>query len=166
MKKRIFTGAGTALVTPFNEDYSVNYDALRFLVNDQIEKGIDSLIICGTTGEGSTLTHEEHVKVIAEAIEVAGGRVPIIAGSGSNDTAYSVKLSKEVAALGADVMHGSDLYAVFPSGCTLHSQTIADVNADMTGHPQRLTNLDVGEIGGCALAPLDHLICVDVRHAA
>lgn len=104
MKKRIFTGAGTALVTPFNEDYSVNYDALRFLVNDQIEKGIDSLIICGTTGEGSTLSHEEHVKVIAEAIEVANGRVPIVAGTGSNDTAYSVKLSKEAAALGADAL--------------------------------------------------------------
>lgn len=104
MKKRVFTGAGTALVTPFNNDGSVNYNKLTELVEDQIVKGIDSLIVCGTTGEGSTLSHAEHIKVLATAAQVANKRVPIIAGTGSNDTAYAVELSKEALSVGCDAM--------------------------------------------------------------
>lgn len=104
MKNRVFTGAGTALVTPFHKDGSVNYEKLTQLVEEQIVKGIDSLIVCGTTGEGSTLTHDEHIKVLATAAEVANKRVPIIAGTGSNDTSYAVTLSKEALNVGCDAM--------------------------------------------------------------
>lgn len=102
MKKIIFEGAATALITPFNEDYTVNYDELERLVDDQINGQIDALVICGTTGESSTLDHKDHVKVLEVAIKAAAGRVPIIAGTGSNDTIYAVELSQEAERLGAD----------------------------------------------------------------
>lgn len=104
MKKRIFTGAATALVTPMNNDGSVNFDRLKSLVNEQIDAGIDALVICGTTGEKSTLGYEEHVKVIETAIESCNHRVPIIAGTGSNDTKYTVNLCKEAIDCGADAL--------------------------------------------------------------
>ena len=104
MKKRIFTGAATALVTPMFDDGSVNYQMLDTIIEEQIDKGIDALVICGTTGEAATLNHEDHVKVIAAAVSKANGRVPIIAGTGSNDTAYSVELSREALAVGADAL--------------------------------------------------------------
>lgn len=104
MKKIVFKGAATALITPMNADGSINYAALENLVEDQITNGIDALVICGTTGEGSTLDHEEHVSVIAASAKKAAGRVPIIAGSGSNDTAYAVTLSKEALDAGADAL--------------------------------------------------------------
>ena len=75
MKKAVFEGAATALVTPMNKDGSVNYDVLKTLVLEQIENGIDALVICGTTGESPTLNHEEHVKVIDTAIKASAGRV-------------------------------------------------------------------------------------------
>ncbi|MBR4123263.1 MAG: dihydrodipicolinate synthase family protein, partial [Clostridia bacterium] len=86
MKNRIFTGAATALVTPMNNDGSVNYKRLESLVDEQIKVGIDALVICGTTGEKSTLRYDEHLKVIEIAVKSAQKRVPIIAGTGSNDT--------------------------------------------------------------------------------
>ncbi len=102
MKQRIFTGAATALITPMNEDYSVNFNRLEQLVNEQIKGGIDALVICGTTGEKSTLRYDEHVKVIEVAAKAAAKRVPIIAGTGSNDTVYSVELCDDAAKAGAD----------------------------------------------------------------
>lgn len=102
MKKKIFTGVGTALITPFNEDCSVNYPRLRQLVNEQIEGGVDALIICGTTGEGSTLDNDEHLKVLEEAVKTADKRVPVVAGTGSNDTMYATQLSQHAEALGVD----------------------------------------------------------------
>ena len=104
MKQRIFEGAATALVTPMFKDGSVNYDCLRSLVNMQIESGIDALVICGTTGEKSTLRYDEHLKVIEVAINTAKKRVPIIAGTGSNDTVYSVELCRDAESLGADAL--------------------------------------------------------------
>lgn len=104
MKKRIFVGAATALITPMYADGTVNYEVLDSIIEEQIEKGIDALVICGTTGEAATLNHEDHVKVIAAAVKKANGRVPIIAGTGSNDTAYSVELSNEALAVGADAL--------------------------------------------------------------
>lgn len=104
MKERIFTGAATALVTPMNEDMSVNYEALKSLVNSQIENKIDALVICGTTGEKSTLRYDEHIKVIETAVKAADGRVPIIAGTGSNDTVYSVELCDDAVSVGADAL--------------------------------------------------------------
>ncbi len=128
MKKTIFTGAATALVTPMNPDTSVNYDVLRNLVNEQIEAGIDALVICGTTGEKSTLSYKEHVKVIEEAIKTADGRVPIIAGAGSNDTVYSVGLCKEAISLGADALLSVTPYynKASQAGLIAHYNYIAD----------------------------------------
>ena len=104
LKNRIFTGAATALVTPMHEDGSVNFERLKSLVNEQIEAGIDALVICGTTGEKSTLDYKEHVKVIETAIETCNKRVPIIAGTGSNDTKYTVNLCQEAIDCGADAL--------------------------------------------------------------
>ena len=102
MKKRVFTGAATALITPMNEDGSVNFSRLSSLVDEQIKGGIDALVICGTTGEKSTLGYEEHIKVIETAAKANGGRVPLIAGTGSNDTVYSVGLCEDAEKAGAD----------------------------------------------------------------
>lgn len=103
-KNTIFTGAGVAIVTPMYADGRVNYEKYRELIDWQIENGTDAIITCGTTGESSTLTHEEHTKVIQTAVEQAAGRVPVIAGTGSNDTAYGVELSQEAQRLGADAL--------------------------------------------------------------
>lgn len=102
MKKRIFTGVGTALITPMNKDYSINFNRLKTLVEEQIAGGVDALVICGTTGEKSTLRYDEHIRVIEVAANVACGRVPIIAGTGSNDTVYSVELCNDARDVGAD----------------------------------------------------------------
>lgn len=103
-KKIVFKGAATALVTPMNADFSVNFDRLTSLVDEQIVNGIDALIICGTTGEKSTLNYAEHIKVIETAVKAAKGRVPIVAGAGSNDTVYSVGLCNDAIAVGADAL--------------------------------------------------------------
>lgn len=102
MKNPVFTGAGVALITPMNDDFSINYECLDRLVDFQIENGTDAIIACGTTGESATLSHEEHVAVIDRVIKRTAGRVPVIAGTGSNDTAYAVALSQEAERLGAD----------------------------------------------------------------
>ena len=104
MKKRVFTGCATALVTPFNDDCSVNYPRLRQLVDEQIKGGVDALVICGTTGESATLDNDEHIRVLEEAVLAADKRVPIIAGTGSNDTMYAAQLSQHAEALGVDAL--------------------------------------------------------------
>ncbi len=100
----IFKGAGVAIVTPFTEDYQVNFDKLGELIDFQIENGTDAIIICGTTGESSTLTHEEHLDCIRFAIKKTNKRVPVIAGTGSNCTETAVYLSKEAQKAGADAL--------------------------------------------------------------
>lgn len=102
MKKRIFTGAGVAIVTPMNKDGGVNYDKLKELIEEQIAEKTDAIIICGTTGESPTLSNDEHVKAIECAVKTANSRVPVVAGAGSNDTSYAVSLSKEAEHLGVD----------------------------------------------------------------
>jgi len=101
-KSTIFTGAGVAIVTPMNADGTVNFGKYREMIDWQIENGTDAIITCGTTGESSTLTTEEHVDVIRVAVEQTAGRVPVIAGTGSNDTAYGIELSVEAKELGVD----------------------------------------------------------------
>ena len=98
----IFTGAGVALVTPFREDGSVNFDKLDELIDFHCENGTDSLIICGTTGESSTLSEEEHMECIKFAVERAKGRLPVIAGTGSNATYTTIDMSREAVEDGAD----------------------------------------------------------------
>lgn len=104
MKKTVFTGAGVAIVTPMNVDESVNYDKLGELIEEQISRGTDAIIICGTTGESSTLTDEEHIECIRYAVKKTNGRIPVIAGTGSNDTAYSIQLSVQAEKAGADAL--------------------------------------------------------------
>ena len=98
----LFEGAGVAIITPFTEDLKVNYDKLGELIDFQIENGTDSIIVCGTTGEASAMTHEEHLECIRYTVERAAGRVPVIAGSGSNWTDTAVYLSQEAEKRGAD----------------------------------------------------------------
>lgn len=102
MKNTIFTGAGVAIVTPMNPDGSINYERLGENIDFQIENGTDAIIICGTTGESSTMTDDEHTECIRFAVERTAKRVPVIAGTGSNDTAYAVELSKTAEKLCAD----------------------------------------------------------------
>ena len=102
MKNTIFTGAGVAIVTPMNEDGSINYEEFGKIIDYQIENGTDAIIVCGTTGESSTMTDEEHKECIRYCVEKTAKRVPVIAGTGSNDTAYAIELSKEAESLGAD----------------------------------------------------------------
>lgn len=98
----IFEGAGVALVTPFKENGEINYSKLEQLVEDQIAGGTDSIIVCGTTGEAATLTHDEHIREIRFVCDIVNGRIPVIAGTGSNCTATSVYLSKCAEEAGAD----------------------------------------------------------------
>lgn len=102
MKQPIFTGAGVAIVTPFTNDGKVDYPALKKLLDFQVENSTDAIIICGTTGEGSTLAHDEHLEAIRYTVEVIDKRIPVIASTGSNDTAYAVELSNEAEKFGID----------------------------------------------------------------
>lgn len=103
MKKPIFTGAGVALVTPFTgEDLKINFSLFEEIIENQIQNGTDALVICGTTGEKSTLVYDEHVEALRIAVETAGKRVPVIAGTGSNDTKHAVMLSNDAERFGVD----------------------------------------------------------------
>ncbi len=104
MKNTIFTGAAIAIITPMNADGSINYDKLGELIDTQIENCTDAIVICGTTGEASTMTDEEHLECIRFAVKRTAGRVPVIAGTGSNDTRYAIELSKEAEEIGADAL--------------------------------------------------------------
>ena len=103
MKKRIFEGIATALVTPTDAN-GVNYEHLGRIIDWQIAQGIDGLVVCGTTGEASTLTDEEHRRVISYSVERAAGRVPVIAGTGSNETDYALELTRSACQSGADAV--------------------------------------------------------------
>ena len=105
----IFQGAGVALVTPFKENGEIDYDRLEELVEEQIAGGTDAIVACGTTGEASTMTHEEHLDVISYVCQVVKGRIPVVAGTGSNCTETAVYLSEEAERRGAD-----GILVVFP----------------------------------------------------
>ncbi len=124
----IFEGAGVALVTPFKENGEVNYEKLEELVEEQIAGGTDSIIACGTTGEASTMTHEEHLEVIRYVCEVTKKRIPVIAGTGSNCTETAVYLSKEAEKHGADgLLLVSPYYnKATQNGLKAHFKTVAD----------------------------------------
>ncbi len=104
MKNTVFTGAATAIITPFTKDNTIDFDLFGKLIEWQIEKGIDGIVAAGTTGEGSTLTDEEHRDVIKFCVDKVAGRVPVIAGTGSNDIAYAIDLTKFACECGADAM--------------------------------------------------------------
>lgn len=102
MKTPIFTGAGVAIITPFTADGKVNEKVLAEIIEYQISHSTDAIVICGTTGESATLDHTEHTQAIKIAVDVTAGRIPVIAGTGSNDTAYALKLSNDAEKLGVD----------------------------------------------------------------
>ena len=102
LRMAIFKGAGVAIVTPFKEDESIDYDRLDELINFHCENGTDSIIICGTTGESATMTEEEHLECVKFTIERTKGRIPVIAGTGSNCTRTAVEMSREAESYGAD----------------------------------------------------------------
>ncbi|MBE7051080.1 MAG: 4-hydroxy-tetrahydrodipicolinate synthase [Ruminococcaceae bacterium] len=103
MKKTVFTGSGVAIITPFTEN-GVNYDELGRMLDYHIENGTDSIIICGTTGEASTMPDEEHCATIKYAVDRVAGKIPVIAGTGSNDTPHAIKLTKFAESAGADAI--------------------------------------------------------------
>ena len=104
MKKTLFKGSAAALVTPMKEDFSIDYPLLKSLIERQIAGGTDALLICGTTGENATLEDEEHYQLIRFTVEQTTGRVPVIAGAGSNNTAHAVQLSQSAQKAGADAL--------------------------------------------------------------
>ncbi len=124
----MFTGTGTALVTPFRRDGSLNKATLRALVKRQIDAGVDFLVPCGTTGESPTLTHEEHVRVVEITVELAKGRVPVLAGAGGYNTADVVALARELASLGVDGILSVTPYYNKPTqeGLFQHYRAIAE----------------------------------------
>ncbi len=104
MKNTVFTGAGVAIITPMNADGSINWDEFGRIIDFQIDNDTDAIIVCGTTGESATMTDEEHVECIRYCVDRVNKRIPVIAGTGSNDTKYAVDLSKEAEKLGADAL--------------------------------------------------------------
>lgn len=128
MKKQLFTGAGVAVVTPFNEDGSVDFETLDSLIEYQIANSSDAIVICGTTGEASTLNDEEHLDVIERCVKTVNKRVPVIAGTGSNDTRHAISLSKGASIRGADgLLQVTPYYnKTNQSGLIAHFNAIAD----------------------------------------
>ena len=157
----VFTGAGVAIVTPFKDNGEVNYEKFAEMVEYQIENGTDAIIVCGTTGESSTLTHEEHLDVIRYCVEKVNGRIPVIAGTGSNCTEKAIYLSTEAEKYGVD-----GLLLVTPyynkstqKGLYQHFKTVADsVNV-----PVILYN--VPSRTGCNIAPETVVkLCAEVEN--
>ena len=145
----IFTGAGVAIVTPMYADGTINYDKLAELLDWQIAEGTDAIVICGTTGEASTLTHEEHLDAIRFTVEQVKGRVPVVAGTGSNCTDTAVYLSKEARNYGADaILLVSPYYnKATQKGLRLHFEKVAKE----AGLPALLYN--VPSRTGCNILP-------------
>ena len=149
MSKHIFKGAGVALITPMNSDGSVNYNELGRLLEFQVENGTDAIIACGTTGEAAPLTVKEHCEVLSFVCERINGRIPVIAGTGSNDTSTAIELSKSAEASGADALLSVTPYynKTSQNGLIRHFNTIAD-NIDL---PMILYN--VPSRTGCNIKP-------------
>lgn len=124
----LFKGSGVAIVTPFNEDMSINFERLSELIEFQIENNTDAIIICGTTGEASTLTDDEQIETIKFTVEKVNGRIPVIAGAGSNDTYHGVELSKRCEEAGVDgILSVTPYYnKASKSGLIAHFTAIAD----------------------------------------
>ena len=154
MKKTVFTGSGVAIVTPMHQDGTVNFEEWGRVLEFQIENGTDAIIICGTTGESATLNHEEHCQVIRYAIEKVNHRIPVIAGSGSNDTAYAIELSQEAEKMGADALLVVTPYynKTSQAGLIKHYHMIADsVNIPIIVY-------NVPSRTGCAIQPQTYLV--------
>ena len=157
----IFKGAGVAIVTPMNEDGSVNYEKFGELIEFQIANGTDAIIVCGTTGESSTLTHEEHLDTIKYCVDKVAKRIPVVAGTGSNCTETAVYLSQEAEKYGVDgILLVSPYYnKATQKGLYRHFKTVADsvkVPAILYNVPSRT---------GCNILPETVVkLCKDVEN--
>lgn len=163
MKKTIFSGSGVALVTPLGAD-GINYDSFGRLIDFQIECGTDALIVCGTTGEAPTLDDGEHLDAIEFAAERANGRVPVIAGTGSNNTDHAIMMSKEAAKRGADgLLWVSPYYnKATQRGLVKHYQALAgatDLPAILYNVPSR-TGVDILPATIKELSAVDTIVAV------
>ena len=150
MHKLVFEGSAIAIITPFTEDKSrVDYKKFEELINYQIDNGTDAIVVCGTTGEGSTLSNDEHIEAVKFCVDVVNKRVPVIAGTGSNDTSTAIELSKSAEASGADALLSVTPYynKTSQTGLIRHFTTIAD-NIDL---PLILYN--VPSRTGCNIKP-------------
>ena len=158
----IFTGAGVAIVTPFHEDGSVNYEAFEKQIELQIAGGTDAIIVCGTTGESSTLTHEEHLEVIRFCIEKVNKRIPVVAGTGSNCTQTAIYLSQEAEKAGAD---GLLLVTPYYNKCTQKGlYEHFEMVAESVNIPIILYNIP-GRTGGVLIQPETVVsLCRDVKN--
>jgi len=128
MSKPVFTGSCVAIVTPMNTDGSINYDEYGKLIDFQIENGTDAILACGTTGESACMNHTEHCRVIEYTLNKVNGRVPVVAGTGSNDTAYAIELTKEAKNSGASAVLSVTPYynKTSQAGLVAHFTKIAD----------------------------------------
>ncbi len=124
----MFSGVYTALITPFNEDGTIDFESYRALIHNQIKEGISGLLPVGTTGESPTLTHEENLQVVEEAIKIADGKIPVVAGTGSNSTKEAIDMTKIAVSMGANASLQVTPYYNKPTqeGIYRHFMTIAD----------------------------------------
>jgi 4-hydroxy-tetrahydrodipicolinate synthase len=163
MKKRIFTGSGVAIITPFTDD-GVDFDKLGELIEFQINNRTDCLVICGTTGEASTMPDKEHIAVIEYAVRKVGGRIPVIAGTGSNDTKHAVYLSKRAEDAGADAILSVTPYYNKTSqrGLYEHFKAIANgvsIPVVLYNVPSR-TNLNINAETVGLLSGIDNIVAI------
>ena len=128
MKPVLFNGCGTAIITPMKDDLSIHYELFGELLDQQLQQGSDAIVVAGTTGESATLTDEEHIELIRYAVKRVHGRIPVIAGAGSNNTAHAVHLSKEAERAGADaLLHVTPYYnKTSQKGLYLHFRACAE----------------------------------------
>ena len=155
-KNPIFKGVATALITPLNKN-GVDYESMGKLIDWQIDEGINALVIAGTTGEGSTLTDEEHREVLKFSVERTAGRVPVIAGTGSNDTAYAIELTEYACEVGCDAMLVVTPYynKATQNGLVAMYQAIADAST------KPLILYNVPSRTGCAIEPRTYAKLMD-----
>ena len=163
MKKIIFEGCGTAIATPFNDE-GVNLSEFSKLVEDQIQNGVDSIIVCGTTGESATMTEEERLQTIECAVKVANGRVPIIAGTGSNNTKAVIDMNEKVAKFGVDgVLIVTPFYnKTTQKGLIEHYKTIAQnttLPIIMYSVPSR-TGVNISPETCLELSKIDNIVAI------
>ena len=163
MRKPIFTGAGVAIVTPFTED-GVNFEKLGELIEIQIKEGTDALIICGTTGEASTMPDDEHKEVIKFAVDKVNKRIPVIAGTGSNDTKHAISLSKYAEEVGADAILSVTPYynKTSQKGLYRHFKDIAEsikIPVVLYNVPGR-TNLNIAPSTVKELSEIDNIVAI------
>ena len=163
MKKTIFTGSGVAIVTPFTDE-GTDYQKLSELIEYQIKEGTDAIVICGTTGEASTMYDDEHKAAIKYTVEKVNGRVPVIAGTGSNYTTHAVELSKYAQEVGADAILTVTPYynKTTQKGLYEHFKLIAEsikIPAILYNVPSR-TNLNIAPETVKALSQIDNIVAI------